>query len=422
MISLAIVGCGGMGHRHLYGLGELARAGRRPFGLVGVCDPNGENAASLARAAAEQLGGADAPVVARDLEELAARVPELQAVDICADPRHHHTLAADALGRGWHVMVEKPMGLTVRACHVIREAAASVGRWVAVAENYRRDPINRLARALLDAGAIGAPRLALHTSIGGSNRILISTWRHQKLASGVLLDVGVHYADMLEYLLGEVESVTAQTRLHEPVRVSTGTEGQNTSSFYARWPLPPQTTCTAEDAAYALLTFRSGAVCQYIEDHAGHGRSLWQRSIFGGRGSLEIPNDRTGQPLRLTLDDGKALDDARVLDLVPEFRLDEITAALFGGDRLWRYDFPFVETDRKIIAIEYHDFADAIDRNRAPEVGPEAGTRACALSYALLESGHAGHPVPVEEVLTGRIDAYQSEIDESLFCSRPPTS
>jgi predicted dehydrogenase len=421
MIPLAIVGCGGMGHRHLYGLGELARAGRRPFALAGACDPNAENAASLARAAAEQLGQPELagdrrpPVPARDLEELASRVPELQAVDICADPRHHHTLVAEALGRGWHVMVEKPMGLTVRACHVIREAAASAGRWVAVAENYRRDPINRLARALLDAGAIGAPRLALHATIGGADRILISTWRHQKLASGVLLDVGVHYADMLEYLLGDVESATAQTRLHEPVRVSTGTEGANTASFYARWPLPPQTTCTAEDAAYALLTFRSGAVCQYVEDHAGHGRPLWQRTIYGARGSLEIPNDRTGRPLRLTLNGGEPLEDARVLERVPEFRLDEVTAALFGGERLWRYDFPFVETDRKIIAIEYDDFADAISRNRAPEVGPDAGTRAVALSYALLESGHAGRPVAIDDVLAGRINAYQSEIDDSLF-------
>ena len=58
---------------------------------------------------------------------------------------------------------------------------------LSVAENYRRDPINRLAKALLDAGAIGAPRLMLHNTIGGSNRMLISVWRHQKDASVVLL-------------------------------------------------------------------------------------------------------------------------------------------------------------------------------------------------------------------------------------------
>ncbi len=89
---------------------------------------------------------------------------------------------------------------------------------LSVAENYRRDPVNRLARALLDAGAIGTPRLLLHHSIDGGDQMLISVWRHQKDQSGLLLDVGVHYADMIEYLLGEVELVYAQTRLHEPIR------------------------------------------------------------------------------------------------------------------------------------------------------------------------------------------------------------
>jgi predicted dehydrogenase len=415
MIPLAIVGCGGMGHRHLYGLAELAgvEGAARSFDLVGACDPNGENAASLAAEAESRLGRR--PVVARDLAELKRLAPGVAAVDICADPRHHHTLAGEAFAAGWHVMVEKPMGLTVRACRVIQEAASRAGRRLSVAENYRRDPINRLARALLDAGTIGAPRLAIHTSLGGSDRILISTWRHQKTASGVLLDVGVHYADMLEYLLGEVTEVVAETRLHEPVRVSAGTQGQPTSGFYARWPLPPSTECTAEDAAYALLTFAGGAVCQYTEDHAGHGAGLWQRTIHGARGSLNLPNDRSGRPLAVTLSDGTRYEGEEALGLVPDFRLDPLTAALFGSERLGRYGFPFEETDRKLIAVEYGDFARSIQSDAPPEVGGEIGTRAVALSYAILESGHAHRPVALADVLSGQVSAYQAEIDALLF-------
>ena len=47
-IPLAIVGCGGMGHRHMYGLAELHASGLSPFELVGACDPNLDNANSLA--------------------------------------------------------------------------------------------------------------------------------------------------------------------------------------------------------------------------------------------------------------------------------------------------------------------------------------------------------------------------------------
>ena len=96
--------------------------------------------------------------------------------------------------------------------------AQETGCVLSVAENYRRDPVNRLAKALINAGVIGRPRLMQQIAIGGGDGMLISVWRHQKNASGVLLDVGVHFADIMEYFLGEADTAYAQTRLHEPIR------------------------------------------------------------------------------------------------------------------------------------------------------------------------------------------------------------
>ncbi|HEX5690541.1 MAG TPA: Gfo/Idh/MocA family oxidoreductase, partial [Roseiflexaceae bacterium] len=164
-IRLAIVGCGGMGHRHLFGLRELQRAGWDHFTLIGACDPVQANAEALADEAAAAFG--HRPTVVSNLDQLDAL--QVDAVDITTTPRSHHALAAEALARGWHVMLEKPMGLTVRACNTIQRAANISGRVVSVAENYRRDPVNRLARALLDAGAIGTPRSLIHHVIDGGN-------------------------------------------------------------------------------------------------------------------------------------------------------------------------------------------------------------------------------------------------------------
>jgi predicted dehydrogenase len=142
-----------MGHRHMYGLAELHRAGWERFELIGACDPVQANAESLADQAAEHFGSR--PTVASDLDGLADL--GVEAVDVTTTPRYHHTVAIETLGRGWHTMVEKPMGLTVRACNLIRRAAEASDAIFSVAENYRRDPINRLAKALLNAGAIGDP-------------------------------------------------------------------------------------------------------------------------------------------------------------------------------------------------------------------------------------------------------------------------
>lgn len=415
-LRLAIIGCGGMGHRHLYGLAELQRAGKLPFELVAACDPVRANAESLTDQAAEFFGSR--PVVVADLDALARL--DVAAVAITTTPRSHHLVAVEALQRGWGVLVEKPLGLTVRACNIIRQAARATGRVLSVAENYRRDPINRLAKALLDAGVIGAPRLVIHHTISGSDQMLISVWRHQKDQSGVLLDVGVHYADMLEYLLGPIDAVYAQTRLHEPVRHNPVALGEapraNPSGVYGRWQreMPATFAATAEDAVYATLTFRSGAVGQYVEDHAGHGQSVWCRQIFGARGSLSLPDDRTGGAIVLQRASEDDVTGDALLALVPEFQLDDVTAALFGGARLSGYSLPFAEVDRKLIAIEYADFGAALAGAGGPEVDVEQGARSVAISYALLESGVAGRVVGVDEVLAEQLSGYQHSIDVGL--------
>ncbi len=415
-IPLAIVGCGGMGHRHLYGLAELQNAGLSPFELVGACDPVRANAESLADDAEERLG--KRPQVVESLEELEAL--GVVAVDITTTPRYHHTVAEEALERGWHAMVEKPVGLTVRASNRIRQAAERSGRILSVAENYRRDPMNRLGKALLDAGVIGAPRLMIHNTIGGGSHMTISVWRHQKNESGVLLDVGVHFADILEFYLGPVHSVYAQSRLHEPIRYNpaaglAGRSSSNPAGVYGKWQkkMPAEFEATAEDASYATVLFESGAVAQYIEDHAGHGQGMWTRQIHGSEGSLELPSDRSGQLITLHKD-GESICDASLLDLAPDFHLEPVTAALFGGGRLWGYQFPFPETDRKLLAVEYGELGLAIEDGGPIEVDATQGTRSVALSYAMLESSEAGRALTMEEVLAEKVNAYQSEIDEEL--------
>ena len=415
-IRLAIIGCGGMGHRHLFGLNELRRAGWDDFVLVGACDPVRANADSLADQVAAFFGSR--PTVVNELDQLA--VVGVEAVDVTTTPRSHHTIAAAALGHGWHAMIEKPAGLTVRAANLIRQAADASGRVLSVAENYRRDPINRLAKALLDAGVIGRPRLLIHHVIDGGDQMLISVWRHQKDQSGVLIDVGVHFADMIEYLLGEVASVAAQTRLHEPIRKNPAADGgtptANPAGVYGRWQkaMPATFAATAEDAVYATLLFKSGLVGQYIEDHAGHGPNLWARQIYGSAGSLSLPVDRSGGRISLHIAGQGETPAAGLLDLVPDFRLDAVTASLFGGERLAEYAFSFAETDRKLLAVEYADFAGAIRGEHAPEVDAAQGARAVAVAYALLEAGALGRPVTVAEVLGETVGDYQRSIDQGM--------
>ena len=415
-IRLAIVGCGGMGHRHLRGLRALGDAGISSLELVAACDPVEANAASLADEAEAAFG--TRPAVVAALGDLHAH--GVQAVDITSIPRTHHVVAVEALQRGLHVLIEKPMAPTVASCRRIRDAAAASPAILSVAENYRRDPMCRLARALLDSGVIGTPRLIVQHGVSGGDRMLISLWRHRREHGGILLDVGVHFADVLEYLLGPIDTAYAVTRLHEPVRrnpaAGAGEDAVDPGNAYAQWQrqTPAHFEATAEDALYGTLTFASGVVGNIIQDHAGHGAGFGGRAVFGSAGSMTLPGDRSGGPITVHLDGGERLEGQALLDHVPEFRLDANTAALFGAERLTGYDQPFPVTDAALLAVEYAELADAIRGGAPPEVDAEQGLSAVATYYALLESGACGAPVRVRDVLDGRVDAYQRELDDSL--------
>jgi predicted dehydrogenase len=420
-VPIALIGCGGMGRRHLRGMARLASSTLANVDLVAVCDLNQTNANFVADEAEELLG--QRPRVYAELGQMARELgSDLVAASITTDVAAHHRVAIACLESGLHVLCEKPLGLTIRACDAIAEAARRAGRMVSVAENYRRDPINRLARALIRDGAIGEPRLMLETHIAGRNRIAITPWRHMKHTGTIAVDAGVHYADILRFYLGEVRTIFGEARIQEKVRYNTGSAGPG--GFYGRWSAdyPAQIEPTGEDALYAFLVFDSGALAQWIDDNAGHGQPTRVRQVFGATGSMECPGDRNGRPNVVYLDDGTSIANEAILELAPSYRLDALAAELFGGERVWTYELEFNDTDGRLLALEYYELGSCASSGSDPEVTLEEGRRDLALTYAPFESGVLGRAVTLDEVLSGAASTYQSELDALLGLQPAGTS
>jgi predicted dehydrogenase len=408
-LALAIVGCGGMGGRHLLGLLELRQSGMNNIELLAVCDLRRDNAERLADRAAEYLGRR--PCVFTDMAEMAQAVPDLQAAVITTDAGSHHRVTCRAFELGLHVLSEKPLGISMRACKVILAGQAAAGKILSVAENYRRDPMARLTRALLDAGAVGEPTVMFDIGASSGNGIIILPWRHYKHMGGIVIDGGVHNADLMLYYLGDVQDVYARTRICEPTRHRGASSA--VSDFYRPWyeEIPESITSTSEDLFVATVGFANGAVGNWTQFYAAHGRGFSQKIIYGSGGSLVCGGIRNGVPPVLVLDDGQELTGEALLPLVPGYRLDDITARLFGSDRPASYHLPFPETDRKLLAIELHEFGACVLQGRTPEVTGETGRRALGICYAGLESGVLARPVTVDEVEQGTTATYQAEID-----------
>ncbi len=408
-IPLAIVGCGGMGGRHLLGLKELSESNLSNVELVAVCDLRHDNAQHLADEAEQLLG--HRPLVFQDLEEMVRDVPDLQIADITTDAGSHHAVACTAFDLGLHILAEKPLGLTVRCCNRILEAQGRCGQLLSVAENYRRDPMSRLTKALLEASAIGDPHLFLDISASSGNRIIITPWRHQKDRGGMLLDGGVHNADMMLYLMGDVEQIYARIALWEKTRYKAREGG--VAGFYERWAgeMPDAVEATAEDTLASVITFDSGAMGQWTQSYAAHGRGFGHKVIYGSGGSLIPGGIRNGTSPSLTLADGEELSGEDLLDLVPDFHLDAITSELFGGDRMASYAMPFPAADRKLLAIEIHELADCIIEGKNPEVDGQVGRKAVAICYAAFESSSLNRPVTLDEIEAELVGDYEADIN-----------
>ena len=416
-VRYAAVGCGGMGRRHLRGMAALASSAQQNLELAAVCDLKREQAELLADEAHELLG--IRPPIFTDFDEMMRALPDLEAADVTVDSGAHYAVAARCLSAGLHVLCEKPLAVTVRGCQRLIILANQNSRVLSVAENFRRDPMHRLARALLQDGAIGTPRLMLQTSIGGGDRISMTPWRHMKETASMPVDAGVHEADLMRFYLGEFERVFGESRLHERIRHKGTSAGPG--GFYGGYlaTMPDTIEATGDDAIYAHITFASDAVAHWIDDHAGHGMHKNERLVYGSKGTLEVDSNRNGRPVKLHLDDGTVIQDERILDFAPSYRLSPLAEELFGGERIWRYGFSFNETDARLIALEYHELGTCIRTGTSPEVTGREGLADVALTYAAFESGRLGRAVSYDEMVSGEVDLYQRDIDVQLGLLTP---
>jgi len=192
VIGVGLVGLGEIGQVHLAGLRQSARVGP-----VTICDVDAELVA--------QSRGEEA--VARSLDEMLCD-DEISVVDVCL-PHHLHTpYALQAIEAGRHVLLEKPMAMSVAECDRIITAADVARVSVGVSHNQLfYEPHRRLAQ-MLATGELGDLRaIRARLAIGGK----YGAWRSdpEQAGGGLLMDAGVHRVYVLERLGGPIKAATA---------------------------------------------------------------------------------------------------------------------------------------------------------------------------------------------------------------------
>ena len=247
--------------------------------------------------------------------------------------------AADA---GKHVFLDKPIANTVSDGRRITEICRKARVVLALGYQRRRESQFRWIKRQIDEGLFGKlVNAEANISRDRLGKIDLGSWRYQAagMPGGVMLQIGIHYTDVLEYLLGPVKAVSGR---------------------FARLVLPGDNP----DVASLVLEHENGALSTLNASYAS-ASEYYLMNIYGKEATAYY-------------------------DMFEGLRM------LKRGEEK-PVKVPFANKDT--IAEELEEFADAIRNGGAPEIGGEYATTSLAVIRAGIVSAREGRHVEIAEIL-----------------------
>jgi predicted dehydrogenase len=343
--GFGIVGCGMIAEFHTRAINEIA--GARVVAAFSRSEANGAKIADLAG------GGCQ---VYDDLDTMLAH-PGLDVVCVCTPSGAHLEPAVKAARAGKHVVVEKPLEITLARCDAIIKACDDAGVRLCTIFPSRFTPANIQLKAAIDSGRFG--RLTLGDTY-------VKWWRTQAYydsggwrgtwdldGGGALMNQAIHNVDLLQWLMGDVDTITALTATlaHDRIEV--------------------------EDTAVAALKFKNGSLGVIEAATSAFPGLLKRTEIHGDRGSARVEQD----DITLWEFQDKLSADQPIHDAM----------AAASGFKAGASD------PRGITHIGHRDqladFLAAIDERRAPLVDGREGRKSVEIIRAIYRSAKLGQAV-----------------------------
>ena len=287
---------------------------------------------------AEKYGCAAAPsyeavLADRSIEAIVNTTPN--------DAHLETTRAAAEAGK--HVFLDKPIANTVSEGRAIAAACRKAGVVLALGYQRRRESHFRWIREKIDAGEFGKlVNAEANISRDRLGKIDLKSWRYTAagMPGGVMLQIGIHYSDVLEYLLGPVKAVNAR---------------------FAQLVLPGDNP----DVASLVLEHENGALSTLNASYAS-ASEYYLMNVYGKEASAYYDMH---QGLRVLKRGNKSAS-------------------------------PVVCPQNDTFVEELEEFANAVRGEGAPEVGGEAASASLAVIRAGIVSAREGRRVEVAEMLS----------------------
>jgi len=223
----------------------------------------------VAADAARDFAAARGCAAESSLDALLAR-PDVDVVCVCVPSGLHAEVGVRAARSGKHLVVEKPLDVTLAAADRLIEAARAAGVTLTVISQHRFDPGLIELKRLIGVGALGRLLLAEASTKWYRTQGYYDSaaWRGTSaMDGGSLMNQGVHYVDLLRWCMGPVTEVTAvcATQAHQ---------------------------VEVEDTALAIVRFGSGAVGTIVSSTAAFPGFPQRLEVTGTDGTVIVEDGR----------------------------------------------------------------------------------------------------------------------------------
>lgn len=271
--------------------------------------------------------------------------PDIEGIMITTPNDTHRPLIVQALEAGMPVYTDKPVAQTLEDASAIKAAVDSTGLPFAVGHSARRLSGNRQMKQWIDDGTLGGVSMAeANFSNERGLELTPETWRWylDKTPGGPLIQLGVHHADNLQYLLGPVAAVTSHTR-----------------KLFTKSEVP--------DATMTILEFESGALGYLGCGWASPG--IYQIRLQGTKANLMYDLDFTHWDEAHEADDHSSL-----------------VSQAYGDQDRQPVDLPRTDMFRE----QLEEFGKACRGEATIEVGVDDAIRALSVVHCAIESNAQG--------------------------------
>jgi predicted dehydrogenase len=341
--GFGIVGCGMIANFHAKAIADIRNAK-----LVGCFD--------MIPAAADKFAAAQEIESYHRLEDMLAN-PEIQVVTICTPSGSHMEPAVAAAKAGKHVLVEKPLEITLKRCDRIINACEAAGVRLGTIMPSRFSAANTALKDALSEGRFG--KLTLGDTY-------VKWWRTQEYydaggwrgtwaldGGGAYMNQAIHNVDLLYWFMGDVVEVVGMTDTLAHKRIE------------------------VEDVGSAVLRFGSGAIGTIEASTAAYPGLLKRTEIHGTEGSVIVEQD-----------------DIKLWEFAKKHPKDRAIHEKYGKGSSTTGG----AADPKAIShvghmLQFKDFLKAIQEGKRPLVDGHEGRKSVEIILAIYQSSWTGKRV-----------------------------